>query len=96
MLRLRTAIQLAQTDHGNEFGTDFTWHPRELGSAHRRIPPEVNGKVERSHHTDGKAFYRRTTFDGRRSAKLRRWEYEYNHRCPISPSPPIDTVTSTP
>lgn len=32
-------IQWVQTDHGNEFGTDFTWHLRDLGIAHRRIPP---------------------------------------------------------
>ena len=59
------AIQRVQTDHGNEFGTDFTWHLRDLGIAHRRIPPgcpEVNGKVERSHRTDGEEFYRRTIF----------------------------------
>jgi len=61
------AIQRVQTDHGNEFGTDFTWHLGDLGIAHRRIPPgcpEVNGKVERSHRTDEGEFYRR-----RRSAR---------------------------
>ena len=85
--RLPVAIQRVQTDHGNEFGTDFTWHLRDLGIAHRHIPPgcpESNGKVERSHRTDEDKFYRRTTF---RSAaelatKLRRWEHEYNHRRP--------------
>ena len=85
--RLPMAIQRVQTDHGNEFGTDFTWHLRDLGIAHRRIPPgcpEVNGKVERSHRTDGEEFYRRTIFrtPGELVAKLRRWEHEYNHQRP--------------
>jgi transposase InsO family protein len=85
--RLAMAIQRVQTDHCNEFGTDFTWHLRDLGIAHRRIPPgcpEVNGKVERSHRTDGEEFYRRTIFrtPGELAAKLRRWEHEYNHQRP--------------
>jgi len=85
--RLPMAIQRVQTDHGNEFGTDFTWHLRDLGIAHRGIPPgcpEVNGKVERSHRTDGEEFYRRTIFrtPGELAAKLRRWEHEYNHQRP--------------
>ena len=85
--RLPMAIQRVQTDHGNEFGTDFTWHLRDLGIAHRRIPPgcpEVNGKVEPSHRTDGEEFYRRTIFrtPGELAAKLRRWEHEYNHQRP--------------
>ena len=49
------AVQWVQTDHGSEFGTDFTWHLRDLGIAHKHIPPgcpEVNSKVERSHRTD--------------------------------------------
>jgi hypothetical protein len=60
--RLPVAIQRITTDDGSEFGTDFTWHLHDLGSAHRRIPPccpESNGKVERSHHTDEEEFYRR-------------------------------------
>jgi transposase InsO family protein len=85
--RLPIAIQRVQTDHGNEFGTDFTWHLRDLGITHRRIPPgcpEVNGKVERSHRTDEEEFYRRMTFRtaAELTAKLRRWEHEYNHRRP--------------
>ena len=85
--RLPAAIQRVQTDHGNEFGTDFTWHLRDLGIAHRQIPPgcpEANGKVERSHRTDEEEFYRRTTFRtlAELAAKLRRWEHEYNHRRP--------------
>jgi hypothetical protein len=34
--RLPMAIPRVQTDHGNGFGTDFTWHLRDLGTAHRR------------------------------------------------------------
>jgi transposase InsO family protein len=81
------AIQRIQTNHGNEFGTDFTWHLRDLGIAHRHIPPgcpESNGKVERSHRTDQDEFYRRSIFrsGAQLTAKLRRWEHEYNHRRP--------------
>lgn len=39
--------QRVQTGHGNEFGTDFTRHLRDLGIAHRHIPPgcsQANGK----------------------------------------------------
>src|SRR5260370_41236134 len=60
--RLPLAIQRVQTDHDSEFGTDFTWHLRDLGVAHRQIPrgcPQANGKVERSHRTDEDEFYRR-------------------------------------
>jgi transposase InsO family protein len=85
--RFPAAIQRIQTDHGSEFGTDFTWHLRDLGVAHRHIPrgcPESNGKVERSHRTDEDEFYRRTVFrnPGELSQQLRRWEHEYNHRRP--------------
>jgi transposase InsO family protein len=78
-----TALKRVQTDNGSEFGWDFTWHLRDLGIDHRRIPrgcPEVNGKVERSHRTDSQEFYRRI-----KSASLRQlaqalatWEREYN------------------
>ena len=59
------AVQRIQTDHGSEFGTDFTWHLRDLGVIHRQIPrgyPQANGKVERSHRTDEDEFYRRVIF----------------------------------
>ena len=79
------AIQRIQTDHGSEFGTDFTWHLRDLGLAHRQIPrgcPQANGKVERSHRTDEDEFYRRVIFrnPAELAQKLRHWEHEYNHR----------------
>jgi transposase InsO family protein len=63
--RLPMAIQRIQTDHGSEFGTDFTWHLRDLGMTHRQIPrgcPQANGKVERSHRTEEDEFYRRVIF----------------------------------
>lgn len=81
------AIQRIKTDHGSEFGTDFTWHLDDLGILHRPIPrgsPESNGKVERSHRTDEEQFYRRVTFRSPQEIRhlLREWEHEYNHRCP--------------
>ena len=42
------AIRRIQTDNGSEWGTDFTWHLRDLGISHKHIPPgcpESNGKV---------------------------------------------------
>src|SRR2546425_3356737 len=85
--RFPVAIQRIQTDHGSEFGTDFTWHLRDLGLAHRQIPrgcPESNGKVERSHRSDEDDFYRHTIFrnPAELAQKLRQWEHEYNHRRP--------------
>ena len=85
--RLPIAIQRIQTDHGSEFGTDFTWHLRDLGVSHRQIPrgcPQSNGKVERSHRTDADEFYRRMIFrsPAELAQQLRQWEYEYNHRRP--------------
>ncbi len=85
--RLPMAIQRIQTDHGSEFGTDFTWHLRDLGVSHRHIPrgcPESTGKVERSHRTDADEFYRRMIVrsPGELAQKLRQWEYEYNPRRP--------------
>jgi transposase InsO family protein len=85
--RLSVAIERIQTDHGAEFGTDFTWHLRDLGIAHRHIPPgcpECNGKVERSHRTDEDEFYRRSSIRDAAdlARKLKRWEREYNERRP--------------
>jgi transposase InsO family protein len=85
--RLPVAVQRIQTDHGSEFGTDFTWHLRDIGIMHRQIPrgcPESNGKVERSHRTDADEFYRRVLFRNplELAQRLRQWEHEYNHRRP--------------
>ncbi len=85
--RLPVATQRIKTDHGSEFGTDFTWHLHDLGIAHCHIPPgrpESNGKVERSHRTDEEEFYRRFTFRSPQELRglLAQWEREYNHRRP--------------
>ena len=81
------SAQRVRTDHGPEFGSDFTSHLHDLGIAHRRIPPgtpEANGKVERSRRTDADEFYRRTVFStpAQLVKKLGGWEHEYNHRRP--------------
>lgn len=85
--RLPVAIQRIKTDHGSEFGPDFTWHLHDLGIAHRRIPPgcpESNGIVERSHQTDEEEFYRRFPFKSPHEPQrlFAEWEHEYNHRRP--------------
>ncbi len=85
--RLPVAIQRIKTDHGSEFGTDFTWHLHDLGIKHHHIPkgcPQSNGKVERSHRTDEDEFYRRHTFQTPKNLRslLREWEHEYNHLRP--------------
>jgi transposase InsO family protein len=54
------AIQQIQTDNGNEFSEEFSWHLEDLGITHRKTrvkSPEENGKVERSHRTDQEEFY---------------------------------------
>lgn len=80
---LPVAIRTVQTDHGSEFGWDFTWHLRDVGIAHRHIPrghPQNNGKVERSHRTDEEEFYR--YLDGtaleQLAQRMAAWETEYN------------------
>jgi hypothetical protein len=75
------AIQRIQTDHGSEFGTDFTWHLQDAafctGGSHE-VGPESNGKVERSHRTDADEFYRRAQFKSTEelAKQLARWEHE--------------------
>ena len=80
---LPVAIKSIQTDHGSEFGWDFTWHLRDVGITHARIPrgyPQSNGKVERSHRTDEEKFCRH--LDGANLTELAQrmaaWEAEYN------------------
>ena len=54
------AIKQIQTDNGSEFSSQFSWHLQDLGISHRKAKvrsTEENGKVERSHRTDGKEFY---------------------------------------
>jgi transposase InsO family protein len=80
---LPVAIRSIQTDHGSEFGWDFTWHLRDVGITHARIPrghPQSNGKVERSHRTDEEEFYR--YLEGvslnELAQRMAAWEQEYN------------------
>ncbi len=85
--QLPFAIRKIQTDNGNEFGMNFTWHLADLGITHRKIrpgKPEENGKVERSHKTDTQEFYEREIFQDVKILirKLRDWEQEYNYYRP--------------
>ncbi len=80
---LPVAIRSIQTDHGSEFGWDFTGHLRHVGITHARIPrghPQSIGKVERSHRTDEEEFYRH--LGGANPTELAQWmaawEAEYN------------------
>ena len=77
------AIKQVQTDNGSEFSEVFSWHLEDLGIRHRKTKvrhPEENGKVERSHRTDGQEFYGITQFVSIHHLKrlLRQWEREYN------------------
>ena len=46
--------------------------------------PQLNGKVERSHRTDGEEFYQLLTYtnDVDLNSKLKDWEYFYNYDRP--------------
>ena len=93
--RLPVVIQRIETDHGSEFGTDFTWHLHDVGIAHRYIPrgnPESNGKVERSHRTDEEACSRRVRF--RTLEELQAWMALAMTSFPVPLSPSIRTITS--
>ena len=53
-------IREIRTDNGHEFQAKFHWHVEDLGIRHayiRRGTPQLNGKVERSHRSDGQEFY---------------------------------------
>jgi len=69
--------------NGSEFSEAFSWHLEDLGITHRKTKvcsPEANGKVERSHRTDGQEFYGINRFVSVQHLKrlLREWELEYN------------------
>lgn len=95
------ALQRVQTDHGPEFGWNFTWHLKDVGIEHQRIPrgsPESNGKVERSHRTDSEEFYRRIRPGPLRelAQALADWEREYNFGRPhlaLRGYTPAETMT---
>ena len=46
--------------------------------------PQLNGKVERSHRTDGEEFYQLLTYtnDVDLNSKLKDWEHFYNYDRP--------------
>lgn len=59
------------------------WHVEDQGIRHAYIKPnspQLNGKVERSHRTDGEEFYQLLTYtdDADLQARLAEWESFYN------------------
>ena len=52
-------IHTVRTDRGHEWQAKFHWHVEDQGIRHVYIKPrspQLNGKVERSHRTDGEEF----------------------------------------
>jgi transposase InsO family protein len=90
----RTAIRFVhviQTDNVAEFQSQFHWHVEALDIRHvyiRPRTPHLNGKVERSHRTDGQEFYQLLDQGGVSddihlfNEKLREWEDYYNYYRP--------------
>lgn len=59
--KLPFRVEVIQTDHGAEFGSQFHHHMLDRGIGHVYIKPatpRLNGKVERSHRIDQEEFYR--------------------------------------
>jgi transposase InsO family protein len=59
--KLPFKVEVIQTDHGAEFGSQFHYHVLDRGIGHVYIKPatpRLNGKVERSHRIDQEEFYR--------------------------------------
>ena len=82
-------IKTIRTDIGHEFQTKFHWHVSDLGMLHVDIKPatpRLNGKVERSHLKDKRAFYQMLDDDGdvHLRQKLGQWEDYYNFLRPHS------------
>lgn len=80
-------IQTIRTDRGHEFQAQFHWHVEDKGISHVYIKPrspQLNGKVERSHRSDGEEFYQLLTYtdDVDLNKKLSEWEYFYNFNRP--------------
>jgi len=78
-----------RTDNGHEFQAKFHWHVEDLGISHsyiKRGSPQLNGKVERSHRSDGQEFYQLLSYKGDADieAKLDEWERFYNFHRPHS------------
>lgn len=80
-------IHTVRTDRGHEFQALFHWHVEDKGIRHVYIKPrspQLNGKVERSHRTDGEEFYQLLTYtdDVDLNKKLEQWENFYNFNRP--------------
>ena len=76
-----------RTDNGHKFQAKFHWHVEDLGIRHayiKRGTPQLNGKVERSHRSDGQEFYQLLSYKGDvdLEAKLDDWERFYNFHRP--------------
>lgn len=81
--KLPFRIKMVRTDNGHEFQALFHWHLKDIGIEHAYIKkgtPRLNGKVERSHRTDGEEFYQLLTYkdDVDLNKKLQSWENYYN------------------
>ena len=58
-------IHTVRTDRGHEFQALFHWHVEDKGIRHVYIKPrspQLNGKVDRSHRSDGEEFYQLLTY----------------------------------
>ena len=80
-------IREIRTDNRHEFQAKFHWHVEDLGIRYayiKRGTPQLNGKVERSHRSDGQEFYQLLSYKGDvdLEAKLDEWERFYNFHRP--------------
>jgi transposase InsO family protein len=88
--KLPFQVEVIQTDHGAEFGSQFHYHVLDRGIGHVYIKPRtprLNGKVERSHRIDQEEFYRMlegVVIDntGLFNDRLQEWENFYNFNRP--------------
>jgi transposase InsO family protein len=88
--KLPFKVEVIQTDHGAEFGSQFHYHVLDRGIGHvyiRPATPRLNGKVERSHRIDAEEFYRMlegVVIDdtGLFNVRLKEWEDFYNFHRP--------------
>jgi len=88
--KLPFKVEVIQTDHGAEFGSQFHYHVLDRGIGHVYIKPatpRLNGKVERSHRIDQEEFYRMlegVMVDDTElfNDRLQEWETFYNFNRP--------------
>jgi transposase InsO family protein len=88
--KLPFKVEVIQTDHGAEFGSQFHYHVLDRGIGHVYIKPatpRLNGKVERSHRIDQEEFYRMlegvvVDDTGLFNTRLKEWEDFYNFHRP--------------